>query len=285
MDFGSEAVTFDCGDSRLVGVFQFPERASNIAVLIVVGGPQYRIGSHRQFVLLARSLAREGIPSFRFDHRGFGDSEGSSTFEEIGPDIRSAVNAVHSTLPNCQRVVIWGLCDAASAAMMYAGTDDRVAGLVLLNPWVRSDASLARSMLGSYYRSRLFQRDFWSKAFSGGIDYSRAIRGLIQNVNTALRLGGTGTTSSPTVEEKVPFQERMLDGMKHFGGKVLVILSGEDITAREFEHLLSTNRRWRRCINRKNIIIKKITDANHTFSRRNWREQVESWTSEWVKSL
>lgn len=285
MDFESEAVTLDCNGSRLVGIFELPERSSDIAVIIVVGGPQYRIGSHRQFVLLARRLAREGIPSLRFDHRGFGDSEGSSTFEETGPDIRSAIDAVQEQLPGVRRVIIWGLCDAASAAMMYADTDDRVAGLVVLNPWVRSDESLARSMLGSYYRSRLFQRDFWRKVFRGGVDYSRAIRGLIRNIGTALRSAEPNVTPDDSEIEKMPFQVRMLDGVKRFNGKVLLILSGEDITAREFEHLLKTNRQWRRCFNKNNVSIEKIAEDNHTFSRREWSEQVERWTLEWIGTL
>ena len=46
-------------------------------VLIVTGGPQYRAGSHRQFVLLARFLAARGMAVLRFDYRGMGDSEGA----------------------------------------------------------------------------------------------------------------------------------------------------------------------------------------------------------------
>jgi alpha/beta superfamily hydrolase len=46
-------------------------------VLVIVGGPQYRAGSHRQFTLLARSLAEQGFAVLRFDYRGMGDSTGA----------------------------------------------------------------------------------------------------------------------------------------------------------------------------------------------------------------
>jgi len=50
--------------------------AADTGVLIVVGGPQYRVGSHRQFVMLARFLADHGVPCMRFDYRGMGDVSG-----------------------------------------------------------------------------------------------------------------------------------------------------------------------------------------------------------------
>ena len=49
-------VVFNCQDSRLLGILHKPEKPGRQGVLIVVGGPQTRVGSHRQFVLLARYL-------------------------------------------------------------------------------------------------------------------------------------------------------------------------------------------------------------------------------------
>jgi len=53
------------------------DRRAACGVLIVVGGPQYRVGSHRQFLLLSRRLAAEGHPVMRFDYRGMGDASGA----------------------------------------------------------------------------------------------------------------------------------------------------------------------------------------------------------------
>jgi len=71
-----EALVFDCGGSSLIGVLSGAALAAERGVLIVVGGPQYRAGSHRQFTLLARHLAERGVPTLRFDYRGMGDSDG-----------------------------------------------------------------------------------------------------------------------------------------------------------------------------------------------------------------
>ncbi|MEO6566032.1 MAG: alpha/beta fold hydrolase, partial [Casimicrobiaceae bacterium] len=81
--------------------------------MIVVGGPQYRVGSHRQFALLARALARVGIPALRFDYRGMGDSEGDRrSFDEIDADIAAAIDTLCREA-HLARVVLWGLCDGA----------------------------------------------------------------------------------------------------------------------------------------------------------------------------
>ena len=80
-----DAVVFQCEGASLVGILHVPEREpARIGVLVIVGGPQYRVGSHRQFVLMARSLAQSGYAVLRFDYRGMGDSDGEMrTFESV----------------------------------------------------------------------------------------------------------------------------------------------------------------------------------------------------------
>lgn len=60
-----------------------------IGVVVVVGGAQYRVGSHRQFVRLARRLAAAGHPVLRFDLPGMGDSPGEPVpFENTAPTLQ-----------------------------------------------------------------------------------------------------------------------------------------------------------------------------------------------------
>ena len=143
MDIEERVVTFDCQGDSLYGVMHLPETPGTRAVLVVVGGPQYRAGSHRQFTLLARSLAMNGVAAMRFDYRGMGDSEGAErAFGDVQDDIAAAIDAFMAAAPGVREIVLWGLCDGASAAMMYAPLDARVSGVVLLNPWIRTPDSI-----------------------------------------------------------------------------------------------------------------------------------------------
>lgn len=232
---------FNCEGETLFGILAEPGEAASpgVGVLIVVGGPQYRVGSHRQFVVLARALAEAGWPALRFDYRGMGDSTGAPrTFESVTADLQAAIAALLSTRPELQRVVIWGLCDAASAALLYveAQQDPRVAGLVLLNPWVRSAESLAQTHVKHYYWQRLRQPEFWAKLARGGIGRA-AWQGLVSNLRLARARGRQPAAGSPR-----RFQDRMASGLGRFTGPTLLMISTEDYTAKEFQAWLQAQR-------------------------------------------
>jgi uncharacterized protein len=163
----------DCNGDSMLAIHTRGAVRRDLGVLIVTGGPQYRAGSHRQFTLLARRLAAEGYDSLRFDVRGMGDSTGEPrSFTELDDDIDAALRTLVGR--SGPRVVLLGLCDAASAALLYlarrpipAGTI--VEGLVLINPWVRSAGSLAQAQLKHYYGARLAQGDFWRKVVAASL--------------------------------------------------------------------------------------------------------------------
>src|SRR6185312_9356840 len=148
-------------------------------VVIVVGGPQYRVGSHRQFVLLARALANAGIACLRFDYRGMGDAEGPFVgFTDVGADIGAAVDAFLARVPTLERIVLWGLCDGATASVFHAAADPRIAGLALFNPWVRTQAGEAKTALKHYYARRLADPAFWRKLAAGRLRWRDSARDL-----------------------------------------------------------------------------------------------------------
>lgn len=85
-----QAVIFQSRNKQLVAIEHLakPNALSHRGVIIVVGGPQTRVGSHRLFVYLARALAKASVSVFRFDYAGAGDSEGKITdFTNIQSDI------------------------------------------------------------------------------------------------------------------------------------------------------------------------------------------------------
>lgn len=286
-----DAVVIRCSGQRMIGVLHRPDAPTGRGVLVVVGGPQYRVGSHRQFLMLARQLALQGIAVLRFDYRGMGDSDGEQrTFEDIQADIRAALDEFFRQMPAMREVVLWGLCDAASAALMYAGGDQRVAGLVVLNPWVRSEATLARTYIRHYYAARLLERDFWKGLFTGAINPLTALRGLASTLRDALVPGASSAQAAPrsgTATEgsaALPFIERMRLGLAGFSGPVLLILSGEDLTAAEFRDEIARSKHWRELLSGPGVTQVDIAGANHTFSRRVWRDQVADCTAQWMSA-
>lgn len=245
--------------------------------MIVVGGPQYRVGSHRQFTLLARCVAQSGAPVLRFDYRGMGDSEGEPrTFLDVDDDIGAAVDALTNECPGVQEVVLWGLCDAASAALLYAPRDARVRGLVLANPWVRSEATYARTQVRHYYAQRLLKPELWRKVANGDFDWRESLSGLAKTVKS---LGSRELDDAP-----VSFQTRMARSLHNFPGRTLLLIAGDDLTAREFLDHAEKDSAWRGVLGSERITRVDFPRCNHTFSDRKSRGQVEDATVAWLRS-
>ena len=286
MTHKEQAFVFDCGGDSLVGILAGSGLAAARGVLIVVGGPQYRVGSHRQFTLLARHLAEAGVPALRFDYRGMGDSGGDArTFERVGADIRCAIDRLFASVPGLKDVVIWGLCDAASAALFYAHEDARVSGLVLVNPWVRTEQGIARAQLRHYYLLRLLQPGLWRKVARGEFDFRQAAISLGRSIMDATRLHRRAASAPESHRTEASLPDRMEDGLRKFHGRVLLILSGNDLTAQEFKDVVARSRGWRQLLADDRVTRHDLAEANHTFARRDWRDQVARWSEAWIKSL
>ena len=279
------ALVFQAGGEDLLGILHEGASGAARGVLVVVGGPQYRVGSHRQFLLLARRLAAAGIPVFRFDYRGMGDAGGAQRdFEQVEDDIRAAIDTFTAHAPGLREVVVWGLCDAASAALSYAAGDSRVGGLVLLNPWVRTEQGLAKARLKHYYLRRIASRDFWSGLLGGRLNPLASARSVL-----ATMAGARGKASQPPSHSESAqaapagtLPERMAEGWKRFRGGILLILSGDDLTAAEFRDAVATVPAWRGLLDEARVYLRELPAANHTFSRQAWRDQVAEWTLDWV---
>jgi hypothetical protein len=70
--------------------------------------------------------------------------------------------------------------------------------------------------------------------------------------------------------------------LRRFDGPVLFILSGNDLTAQEFKDLVSRSPEWQELLQHPRVTRRDLPGANHTFSRREWRDQVMRWTAEWI---
>lgn len=278
MTYRESAVLFRCEDDELVGIVATPALdTAAVGVLIVVGGPQYRVGSHRQFVLLSRYLAEGGIPSMRFDYRGMGDASGAQrNFEGVEKDLRAAVDAFFVQVPGLEKLVIWGLCDGASAGCLYAPLDRRVAGLVLLNPWVKTDSGVARTFLRHYYLRRLLDRSFWKKLLAGGVSIGRSA-GELAGAAVAAQRGGAG--------KAVGLPERMADALLVSAVPFVVLLSRRDYVAREFEDVARRFPKWQQLLRGERHLGTEYFDTDHTFSTAKARLEAARATLEQVRRL
>ena len=258
---------------ELVGILHRPSGPAQAGVVVLVGGPQYRVGSHRQFVLLARALSRLGIAVLRFDYAGMGDSDGSApSFERVDPEIRAAVDTLLSACPEIETVCLWGLCDAASSALMYAPGDPRVNRLVLLNPWVRTSEGQAQAYIENYYGKRLRNPRTWRKFSRDPAALLRAAASWVRNFAKAQHGARNGGG----------FLAKMLAGAQAYRGRTLVLLSGRDLVATEFELLLSRAEPWRIAFSGERVRTAKLENASHTFARAEWRDWVTDHTARFL---
>ncbi len=280
MTHGCErGLVFARGDERLVGVLSLPDDARDIAVLILVGGPQYRVGSHRQFTLLARDLARQGYASLRFDYAGMGDSEGErARFDAVQADVDAALAALRAAAPGVRRVVLFGLCDAASMALLHAHGKPGIAGLALLNPWVHEGEYLPEVRL-SRYRSQFAAVRHWRRLFERPGEVAAGVAGFIAAGAAALRRRFARAAPAPV------FVEAMRAGLEAFDGEVLVLLSEDDLTAREFAALVAADARWQSLMAGPRVERVAVAGADHTFSRPGDQARMQELVSGWLTRL
>ncbi len=252
---------------------------AQVAVLVIVGGPQYRVGAHRQFVKLARALAAGGYPVLRFDHRGLGDCvDALRSFEALDDDIDEAISALRVARPSLQGVVLWGLCDGAAATLLHAARrpQDFVRGWVLANPWTRSPQSEAAARVKHYYWDRLRNPAFWRKLLSGGVGLE-ALRGWWQARQLAAQRS-PAASAGPAA-----FQDAMAQGWRAGRGPLLLQLCTADLTAQEFLHTAGNRPSWRDWDGRAQLERRDYAAADHTFSQPEALQAALADTLAWLK--
>jgi pimeloyl-ACP methyl ester carboxylesterase len=127
-------------DSSLVSIIARPATAAvgdRPVVVILNTGIIHRVGHHRMYVTMARALAAAGHTVVRFDFNGIGDSPPAkdrmqplaACVEQIGDVIDSIARTYHT-----KSYILVGLCSGADHAVLHAFKDERVVGLVLMDP-------------------------------------------------------------------------------------------------------------------------------------------------------
>lgn len=195
-------LTFLCEGAELAA--SLDDAGGTIGVLMVTGGSQTRIGSHRMYERLAKALAEKGFPCLRYDRRGVGDSAGTDPgFKGSGPEIKAAASAFRAAAPKLERVIGFGLCDGATALALF-GKEVALDGLLLVNPWLveGNENAPAAAAVRAHYAKRLTSAKGWKKLLSGAVDWRKLLEGvrsiskkdkgspLAREAASALRAGG-----------------------------------------------------------------------------------------------
>jgi hypothetical protein len=80
-----------------------------------------------------------------------------------------------------------------------------------------------------------------------------------------------------------PDQARLT--LMRFAGPVLLVLSGQDYTAREFAEYVGTHAAWRGALSRPNVQRNDMAQADHTFSDTAQRTALEATTAAWLATV
>jgi pimeloyl-ACP methyl ester carboxylesterase len=178
----------------LVGVLTAPEHRNDApAIILLNAGLIHHVGPNRLYVKLARYMAQLGFPVLRFDLSGIGDSKvrpDNLPFEKSNiDDTQQAMDMLQETRGINQFILI-GHCAGAINSFRTAITDERVIGVVLINPeggdseWDSYDLKrkTSRYYQNYYTRRKLFDPASWKKLLQGQANYRSIVRNIFQNI-------------------------------------------------------------------------------------------------------
>lgn len=126
-------------DGHLAGIVSRPDDGptSDLAVVFPNAGLTHHVGPWQLHVNLARHLAAAGVPALRFDLSGLGDSalpqQRESVTARTTADIHDAIDLISAEC-GARHIVMAGLCSGAIESHRAALTEERVCGVVLLDP-------------------------------------------------------------------------------------------------------------------------------------------------------
>lgn len=252
-------VLFACDGARLMGTLD--NAKGDTGVLIVSGGNEIRCGAYAGQAHLAAVFAGQGIPVFRYDRRGVGDSEGTNDgFEASHDDIAAAVTAFRDAAPHMRRIVAFGNCDAATALALFHGGLS-IDALVLANPWIIETAAQedtfymaapnpSPAAIRARYWARLKNPQSITDLLTGKIDIKKLVSGIVKAV----------VKSTPTVLAK-----QMAGALAQTDVPVRILIAKRDTTALEFVSMWFGDQYTVARV-KTNITLTSVDTASHSFA-------------------
>lgn len=245
-----ETVELIVKGKTLRGMYHRPEREGKFPTVILFHGfTGDKLEPHRIFLKLSRQLEKHGLAVVRFDFSGSGESDGDFAEMTFSSEVREAeeilrfVRNLPETAP--EQIGILGLSMGGAIASILAGRNPTLVKALVL--W---SAAGLDTIAGVYHRKE--ENDQFLRNWNGDID----IGGLWLNSNFYNDLSGWNS-----YEEVSTYQ-----------GPVLILQGTGDQTVEP-----ATAEKYQAALSGRAQLL-YIKDADHTFNRHHWEEQVLSKT-------
>ena len=249
-------VVFECKGQQIVGMLHLPEGRRRVpAALLLHGFAGTKTEAHRMFVKLARTLAKRGFASLRFDFRGSGDSAGEFEDLTIRSEVADSIEALkflrHHRRIAPRRIAIVGLSmGAAVAAHVVGRADSACKSLVLWAPVAEGPGIL------------------------DDLSTPEAVASLAQTGITDFDGNLVGVAFIRQFADMKPLRE-----VAKSRCPVLIVHGGKDATvpvqhADLYERVLHSPKRMVRKV--------IIPGADHTFNKHIWEQRVLDETVDWL---
>lgn len=272
---------------------------SDTVVVLANSGSVHHVGPNRLYVELARELAREGVASLRLDLRNLGDSVARPCADENHPYPATAVEDVGIAVEHLLRehgfgrCMVGGLCSGAHTAF-HVGLESSshgIAGAVCINPltfqWeegmsLDTPDSHRGTRDAQYYRGALRSWKKWIKLLRGQADVRYILRFVLGRTRDVTRMKLRDAGERIGLRPPRPLGQR-LERYRASGRSLRFIFSTNDpgyaILRAEAGPTLERLRRDG------SVGVWLVEGADHTFSRRAWRQEAAAALLAAVRSL
>jgi pimeloyl-ACP methyl ester carboxylesterase len=213
MAFSEQPAFFPAGGFNLAGILTLPEAPSQWAVILPWGAGAFPSSARNRIrTRLARALAADGLPAFRFDYSGVGESGGSYRIPTMASPYVEEVVAGCNFLrtQGFQHIIVVANCFGAWSALLAAPSIEGLAGMVLVNCPIRRDHDEVRAANRSWqWWWRHLKRFQWSKLFNSRRRalYRRLVKSRAKSlVGAGVRDGRFTTAVKAVLGRGVPVQ-------------------------------------------------------------------------------
>ncbi|WPE20568.1 serine aminopeptidase domain-containing protein [Shinella zoogloeoides] len=263
---------------RMVGILCAPAEAhipAGPAVLFLSSGYDRSTGWGRSTVEFARALAKEGTGSLRFDCANIADSPPVEGFAgqvlydpvQVG-DVREATDFLAEA--GTKSVILAGRCSGAYLGLQAAVADERITGVVAVNPIVfrwhdgqSVDEALDNPLQTlEHYGRRFIEKETLLRVFRGEIDVVQKGRDVLGRLLVRAVRPLTRVFGGISRRERAVFSDfRML---RDRGVRVALLYGADEFGLEEFALFFGKDGRGLRRFG--NMRLSIVPDTDHNFT-------------------